>query len=60
MLLKENLDIAEAISVGGNMSEDKKPSDYYFTDVEWARTVGYGNVPADRIKPQEIKENNDE
>jgi hypothetical protein len=37
------------------MSEDKKPSDYYFTDVEWARAVGYGNVPADRVKPSEEK-----
>jgi hypothetical protein len=22
--------------------------DYYFTDVEWARTVGYGSVPLER------------
>jgi hypothetical protein len=22
--------------------------DYYFTDVEWARTVGYGSVPPER------------
>ena len=22
--------------------------DYYFTDIEWARTVGYGDVPVER------------
>ena len=22
--------------------------DYYFTDIEWARTVGYGSVPPER------------
>ena len=22
--------------------------DYYFTDIEWARTVGYGEVPSER------------
>ena len=22
--------------------------DYYFTDIEWARTVGYGEVPPER------------
>jgi len=23
-------------------------SDYYFTDIEWARTVGYSEVPPER------------
>ena len=22
--------------------------DYYFTEIEWARTVGYGSVPSER------------
>ena len=22
--------------------------DYYFTEIEWARTVGYGSVPPER------------
>ena len=22
--------------------------DYYFTEIEWARTVGYGDVPPER------------
>ena len=22
--------------------------DYYFTEIEWARTVGYGSVPLER------------
>ena len=41
------------------MAEDKKPSDYYFTEVEWQRAVGYGNVPAHRLNPQPQQDNKD-
>lgn len=26
--------------------------DYYFTDAEWARTIGYGAVPLERQFPK--------
>jgi len=38
---------------------DKKPSDFYFTEIEWARTVGYGNVPPERIQPQPKQDDED-